>query len=239
MAELNKSEIYNIYCDESRVENIESNKMTIGALFIPRKKKKKIVGDMKAIFKSFDFAYELKWSKTGEKYFDFYKKIIDCFTENQDMQFRIIIVDKSKVAYEKYHNNDRELAFFKFYYLMLKPRLLDNSSYYIYLDKKPTRDKNIARALHSFLDSHILLHKKNCGINNFQAYSSDQNILIQIADFFTGLFGYACNEDVNNDAVKSKLVKYFMVKAKIKNLCFSTSLSENKCNIFAWKGKDL
>lgn len=232
-------ETYNIYCDESRVENVESNKMTIGAFFIPRQKKKKIVRDIKAIFKDFDFAYELKWSKTGEQYFDFYKKIIDYFIDNQNMQFRVIVVDKSKVAYEKYHNNDKELAFFKFYYLMLKPRLLDNSSYYIYLDKKPTRDKNIARALHSFLDSYILLHKNNCGIKHFQAYSSDKNTLIQIADFFTGLFGYACNEDIDNNVAKSKLIKYFMVKAKIKNLCVSTQLSESKCNIFAWKGKDL
>ncbi len=233
------SEIYNIYCDESRVENLESNKMTIGALFIPRPKKKKIVRDLKKMFKSFDFVYELKWSKAGEKYFDFYKKIIEYFLDSQDMQLRVIIVDKSKVAYEKYHNNDKELAFFKFYYLMLKPRLFDNSSYYICLDKKPTRDKNIARALHSFLDSHILLRKRNCGIKNFQAYSSDKNILIQIADFFTGLFGYACNENIDDDVVKSKLVKYFMLKAKIKNICVSTSLSENKCNIFAWKGKEL
>lgn len=233
------NEIYNVYCDESRVENIESNKMTIGALFIPRKKKKKIIRDIKAMFGNFDFAYELKWSKIGEKYFDLYKKIIDYYIDNQDMQFRVIIVDKSKVSYEKHHNNDKELAFFKFYYLMLKPRLLDNFSYYIYLDKKPVRDKNRARALHSFLDSHILLHKNNCGIKHFQAYSSDKNILIQITDFFTGLFGYACNEDVDNDVPKSKLIKYFIDKAKIKNLCVSTSLGESKCNIFAWKGKDL
>ena len=159
-------ETYNIYCDESRVENVESDKMIIGALFIPRQKKKKIVNDIKKILKSFDFSYELKWSKSGERYSDFYKKIIDYFIENQDMQFRVIVVDKSKVAYEKYHNNDKELAFFKFYYLMLRPRLLDNSSYYINLDKKPTCDKNIARALHSFLDSYILLHKKNCGIKH-------------------------------------------------------------------------
>jgi len=89
-------ETYNIYCDESRVENIKSNKMTIGALFIPRPKKKKIVRDIKAMFKDFNFAYELKWSKTGDKYFNLYKNIIDYFTENKNMQFRIIIVDKSK-----------------------------------------------------------------------------------------------------------------------------------------------
>lgn len=233
------NEIYNIYCDESRVENLQSNKMTIGALFIPRERKKKIVKDIKAMFEDFNFAHELKWSKVGEGYFDLYKNIIDYYIDNQNMQFRVIIVDKSRVAYEKYHNNDKELAFFKFYYLMLKTRLLDNSSYYIYLDKKPTRDKNIARALHSYLDSYILLHKDNCGIKHFQAYSSDKNTLIQIADFLTGLFGYACNEDVDNDVPKSKLIKYFRDKAKIKNLCISTSLGETKCNIFAWRGKDL
>jgi hypothetical protein len=61
-------EAYNIYCDESRVENTNSNKMVIGALFLLRPKKDRVVSEIKEIFAKHNFEYELKWSKVGKKY---------------------------------------------------------------------------------------------------------------------------------------------------------------------------
>jgi hypothetical protein len=226
--------IYNIYCDESRVENEDSDKMTIGALFVLRSKKNKVVRELKRIYIENEFSYELKWSKVGDKYFDFYKKIIDYFLNEPDLSFRVIVVDKKKVKKEVYHKNDSELAFFKFYYFMLRSRLLDDSAYYIFLDKKPTRDKNRARALHSFLDSYILWHKKNCNIRHLQSYSSDKSVLIQFSDLLTGLFGYECNKKAKKGTTKYKLVEYFKEKTQIKNLCTTSFLKETKCNIFVW-----
>jgi len=228
--------IYNIYCDESRVENEDSDKMTIGALFVLRSKKKKIVKEINKIYLENEFCYELKWTKVGDKYFDFYKKIIDYFIEESELNFRVIIVDKKKVKKEVYHKNDPELAFFKFYYFMLRARLLDDSAYYIFLDKKPTRDKNRARALYSFLSSYILGHKRNCNIRHLQSYSSDKNTLIQVSDFFTGLFGYGCNKKIKKGSTKHKLVEYFKEKTKKSDLCTTSFLSEKKCNVFVWDG---
>jgi len=152
----NTEKQFNIYCDESRVENKDSNTMVIGAIIIPREKKMRIIKKIKKIFIKHDFKQELKWIKTSPTYKNMYKELIDYFISEESVQFRCIVVNKNEINLEKYHNNDLELAFFKFYYLMLKQRLLDNNKYYIFLDKKPTRDKNRARALRSVLNSHIL-----------------------------------------------------------------------------------
>jgi len=227
---------YNIYCDESRVENPRSKNMVIGALFVSRKKKKSVVKKLKSICHKYDFSYELKWAKVHKKYFNFYKDIIDFFCDENNLNFRCIVVDKSEVELDKYHNNDPELAFFKFYYLMLRAKLLNQNKYYIFLDKKPTRDKNRARALHAYLDSYILWNKTECNIKHFQAYNSKDNILIQLTDFFTGLMGFACNENIQ-DSSKSKLVEYLRQKIKIDNLHTTSSLNEEKFNRFIWNKK--
>ncbi|HEC97111.1 MAG TPA: hypothetical protein ENI58_02990 [Nitrospirae bacterium] len=51
--------IYNVYCDESRVENPESNRMVIGALEVLRKEAPAIKTHLKDIYKKHDLKYEL------------------------------------------------------------------------------------------------------------------------------------------------------------------------------------
>lgn len=229
-------QIFNVYCDESRVENPDSSKMVIGALIIPRSMKFKILEGIKNIKEKYGFVYELKWTKTNTRFGDFYKKLIDYFISQPEIRFRCIVVDKKKINYSQYHNDDPELAFFKFYYLMLRPKLLDYKDYFIFIDRKPTRDRNRARALHSYLESYILWYKQECSIKHLQAYSSEQNLLLQIADYFTGLVGYASNVKMSKD-IKSEIVNYFEEKLGRK-ICEGSPLSEEKFNYFLWRGDE-
>lgn len=229
--------IYNLYCDESRVENKDSRIMVIGAIEIPRKEKKVIVEELKSIYREHQFVHELKWTKVHNKFIPFYKKLIDYFLSNPSMRFRCIIVDKTKVDIKQYHDSDEELAFFKFYYLLLKEKLLSNNEYYIFFDKKPTRDKHRARALHSYLDSYILWNREKCNIRSFQAIDSKDNILIQLTDYLVGLMGFACNEKTASNNPKRQLVQYLQESLERKDLCSTTPLNEGKFNVFAWEGK--
>ena len=187
--------------------------------------------ELKKICKEYKFNQEIKWNKVGNKYSEFYQKIVDLFFQNESLSFRCIIVDKKKIEYEIYHENDKELAFFKFYYLLLRDMLNDNSLYFIFLDKKPTRDKNRARALKAFLDSHLLIHRQQSQIKHFQAYNSSENVLIQLSDFLTGLFGYSNNNGEKSQ--KSKIVNFFQSKAGY-NLNKTTNKSATKINILRW-----
>lgn len=228
---------YNIYCDESRVENRDATRMVIGALIIPREKKKELAQQIHQIFDKHHFNGELKWVKTSDRFIGFYQEVIDSFLSSVDMQYRCIIVDKSKLDYLVYHNDDTELAFFKFYYFMLRQKLLDFKRYYVILDKKPTRDKNRARALHSYLESYILLHRESCTIAHLQAYHSHENIFLQMVDYITGLVAHAVNTS-GRDSVKINIVRYLKGKLGRRSFLYSTPLSEEKFNIFVWKGKD-
>lgn len=225
---------FNIYCDESRVENSDSRYMVIGALFVPRLLVDEIRGEMSKLFGSYKFYQELKWNKVGDRYLNFYKGIVDFFLKNESLHFRCIIVDKKKVQYEVFHQTDKELAFFKFYYLMLRNRLSDNNQYYIFLDKKPTRDKNRARSLKAFLDSYVLLHRNNCNIKHLQSYPSRENRLIQLTDFFTGLVSFASND--SKGKYKSEAVK-FLEKKLGRKVTISSPLTEKKFNVFNWNRK--
>lgn len=222
---------FNIYCDETRVENLDSQFMVIGALLVPRAQVDAVKEELKNLCKQYEFSQEIKWNKVGNKYETFYKNIVDYFFQNESLQFRCIIVDKSKVKYDIYHENDKELAFFKFYYLLLRDILDDNSQYFIFLDKKPTRDKNRARALNAFLDSHLLIHREQSQIKHFQAYNSLENLLIQLSDFLTGLFGYSNNTRVVSQ--KGEITSYFQSKAGIV-LNKTTRKSATKINILKW-----
>lgn len=228
----NPSAFY-ILCDESRVENKDSEKMVIGALLLSKNNKNKVRYDLKSIYKKYEFNFELKWTKTSNKYLKFYDELITYFLKNDDLSYRAIVVDKTKVDYEVYHDNDKELAFFKFYYLLLRNLLHDNCIYYILLDRKPTRDRNRARALKSFLDSHSLFHKNLCTIKHLQAYSSKENVLLQFSDFLTGLVGYANNRH-REKTTKNKV--YNSAESLLKQkLTLTTPLSNKKFNILVWE----
>ncbi len=226
---------YNIYCDESRVENPESKNMVIGALEVPRNKKMRITAELKDIYRKHEFIHELKWTRVHHKFLPFYKELIDFFYSTAEMSFRCIVVDKTKVKLEEFHGGDEELAFFKFYYIMLKQKLLSNNKYYIFLDRKPTRERHRARALHSYLDSYILWNKNGCNIQHFQAIDSKDNLLIQLTDYLVGLMGFACDERSNMDSAKGKVVQYLKERIGRHDLCAISSLSEEKLNVFVWQ----
>jgi hypothetical protein len=206
--------------------------MVIGALLIQRSSKKKVQNQLKDILNRHNIKGELKWNKVNSNYMDFYKDIINYFFKSTEINFRCIVVDKSKVNYEGYHNNDKELAFFKFYFLLLKEKIKNSCSYYIFLDKKPTRDKNRARALKSFLDSHILFNRTDTKLIHLQAYESKENLLIQLSDFITGLVAYGNNQN-KTKSNKTNLVNFFQEKIG-STVSSGTGLSVEKVNIFKW-----
>lgn len=228
-----KTQKVNIYCDESRVENQNSEHMVIGAIVVPRNHKESIVKKIKSLKAKHNFFQEIKWNKTGETFGVFYKDLVELFRDHEHVSFRAVIVDKTKVAYDMYHDNDEELAFFKFYYLLLRELLEDQSEYYVFLDKKPTRDKNRARALKAYLDSHLLYQRDRSQIKHLQAYDSQDNVLIQLADFFTGMLAYANNE-LHDSSYKSKLVE-FSQKTLGVDFIITTNRRVNKFNLLNWK----
>jgi len=230
-------QIFNIYCDESRVENKDSSRMVIGSLLLPRINKQEVVNGLEILLQKQRFLYEIKWTKTSSRFINLYKEIVDYFILRKDLEYRCIIVNKEKVDYAQYHNDDKELAFFKFYYLMLRQKVIDFKNYYIFLDRKPTRDKNRARALHAYLESHILLHKQECSIKHFQAYGSKDNLLLQLVDYLTGIVSFQVNTKDGGGA-KQEMAEYLLGKLGRDSFLQTSPLWEEKFNCFVWIGDE-
>ncbi|MDP2749834.1 MAG: DUF3800 domain-containing protein [Nanoarchaeota archaeon] len=221
-----KLKAFNIYCDESSIDNPQSNMMVIGALFIERGFVPEIKEAIKKIRSKHGVNGELKWVKTSSLIIPFYKDLFEYLfsIDGSKFTFRCIVVDKSQVDYKKYHREDKELAFYKFYYQLLKRRIVEGS-YYIFLDFRPSKNRNSVRRLGDFLSMF------SRDIKHIQAYSSHENIFIQIADILTGAVSFSHNTPKGSSA-KKDLVKIIAKNIGKKNLTFKSTFWENKFNIF-------
>ncbi len=229
-----RPKVVSAYFDESRIDNVESNYMVCGGVFIERRYAKEIRKDLRAILAEHSFFGEIKWSKTDVQRLNTYKEVVDYFFSlpAYKASFNCIVVDKQEIDLKKYHNNDKELAFFKFIYILLKQRVRPETKYYLNFDFKPTKMKNGLSEVASYLDLHIRQHVKSASIHHIQSYPSHESILIQVADLFTGAVSFAFNEDLSQPRPKNDLMKYIAAKIEKDDLRFCSSPQEKKFNIF-------
>ena len=232
-SETPEKQVYNVYLDESRIDNPESNYMVIGGTFVSRDKVRQIQKHIKAIRQKHEFFGEIKWTRVDARKKDFLEELIKHVLQlpENDFSFNCIVVQKDAVNYEKYHDGDKELAFFKFIYELLKQRLKNNSTYYIFLDFKPTKIKERVKNLGEFLTKHIYFNNNNTDIKHFQAYDSSENIFIQLADLFSGAVAYHYNGDPEGTE-KDKMASFIANNLGRERLFFATPRSEKKFNIF-------
>lgn len=232
---MSKRIAYNIYCDESYADHSVAKFMVIGGLFVNREMVPEIKERIKKIQEQRCIKGELKWVKTSSKTTIFYTELFTYLFSLPAHQFayRCIVVDQTSIDYKKYHKEDKELAFYKFYYQLLKHRIEPDKDYYISLDFKPTRSKNRVRRLKEFLSMVI---KNDEGeekdiIKHLQAYDSKENIFIQIADVITGAIAFSKNS-IGKSSDKKKLVNIIANSIGKENLIFCSSPGEKRFNIF-------
>jgi len=227
----------NAYFDESRIDNPESNFMVFGGLFVDRKYVKNIRRDITLILREEEFHSEIKWVRTDKQREVVYKRIVDYFfdTPAAKLAFNCIVVDKSLIQLEKFHDGDKELAFYKFVYQLLKKRIKPSHRYYLMFDFKPNKVRERLADLKGFLDSFIYVeHANTAQIKHLQGYDSKENVMLQVADLFTGAVGYAYNTTVSRSSKpKADLTKYIASKLNEESLKLRSSPSEKKFNIFA------
>lgn len=228
--------VYNIYLDESAIDNPRLFFEVVWWIWMRRNKRNEIVEKMKKLKENHRFWAELKRTKVSKRYTEFYKWLIDLFFEysEDDLQFHCIVADKRKINLEWYHENDKELWYYKFIYQLLKQKLYDNNEYYVFLDFKQTKREEWLRILKNYLWRHILFNNTNTVLKRVDAIHSDQNLLIQFADFLIWAVQY-CKNNLHNSEAKKEIVHYIAQKLWITSWClldFCSTKSEKKFNIF-------
>ena len=230
-------EVTNIYIDESRIDNPNNDCMVIGALFVERGHVPELKKDLKDIKQAFNIRSEIKWNRTDNLKLEGYKRLVDrLFEEGQDsINFHCMVVDKRTINYE-YFQEDKELAFFRFIYHLLRKRIKGGNDYYIFLDFKPTKLKERVARLKTQLNQFIYFDLNNsANIKKMQSYDSRDNLLIQLADLLAGAVGYHYN-DYPEGTAKDELAKYIAQKiGRGESLKFESHWSDVKFNIFNFK----
>lgn len=227
---------YEVYCDESNPDAFTSQSDTraqycvIGSLWLPADQRIQIKQSINALKQKYDFKPEIKWHKVHARYETFYHALTDLYLElsKQDqIRFRAIAVEAEKVNLVRFHENDAELGFYKFYYQMLVHWILDFNEYRVYCDEKTNRIKNRLATLRLVLDRTNI----SSSVLSVQALPSHEVVLIQFCDFLLGMASARLNESVVKDCVKDRVIRRLEEGLEVNRLA-PTSKDYTRFNIF-------
>jgi hypothetical protein len=225
-------EKYNIYCDEScHLEHDKEKVMVIGGIKCPKINRRYVIDEIYTIKEEYGipkFA-EIKWNKVSKCNLDYFKRLIDLFFEIEELQFRAVIVDKTKINHERFDQTHNDFYYKIYYYCLI--RLVDTQAEnYIYLDKKDTKGTYKINQLKSIISKKTDDFDQN-KIVRMQCVDSSELPILQMADLFIGAIGYHNREISKSSLAKKELIKYIQEKSGY-SLERSTYPSERKFNLF-------
>ena len=193
---------YNIYCDEScHLRKDTSDIMILGALQCPKKFRKGICNDIRAIKKKHNLNdnFEIKWTKVGNKRIEFYLELIEYFFMQSNLDFKCLVLSnkqqfvnyleeltdgKNYLIKEEYN-----LWYYKMYFILLNFFITPLNEYSIYVDIKDTRGGEKMKTLHEVLCNNNYDFKKRV-INKIQLIRSDESEILQLTDLLIGAIGF-------------------------------------------------
>lgn len=251
-----------IFVDESRLS--QSRYQLFGSLWLPRE----IQQDFREGFWNlWDNEFpsrksQLKWTKVSRGKLESYQNFVDYWLKKPKIDFRCLILDTHAIDYQKYHQGDKELGFYKFLYFFLS-RNIEKDCHYrkiedvyqIFIHARRQKDNVefgrledlkfcLNRRLRkscpekkSNLDVKVIFPSKNEWFNkpirNIEAIDSYLSPEIQLVDVLTGAVGYTW-EGFQTSPAKLSFINYIEKLLEMK-LNKPTSYLTDKMNIWKFK----
>lgn len=221
-----------IYCDEAHPDlfssqNPQARYMVIGSLWLRAEDRSSYKNAIHKLRDQYKIGGEFKWSKVSPSRIEFYKALVDWFYEQgENLRFRCIAIDHKQVDLVRFHENDQELGFYKFYYQLLNHWIHDFNQYSAYCDYKSNRRSARLCVLKRCMKNANL----SANILNVQAVRSKESVLIQLVDVLVGIASESLNKGVSPGSAKQQVVRY--LESLLKRKIAPTALSEKKFNIF-------
>ena len=228
--------IFELYCDESRQDllagkdNISNNNMFVclGGIMIEASSRNRIKASINQIKQQYGIHNEIKWTTVSPSKLQFYFDLIDVFFDAQELSFRTVVIDASKVNNFMYNKNDQELGYYKFYYQLLYHWINKDNKYRVYTDQKTNRDKMRLKELKRIVN----LGFNGCEpIQSIQAIDSYESVILQIQNILMGAVGYKYNYRHNGKSAAKEDVVRKIEERLHKSIC-PTGPFERKFNIF-------
>lgn len=220
-----------VYCDESRPELMAggrpSAKFTlIGSLWIPAEDRPELKAQIHQLRNYYDCWGEAKWSKISSSKLDFYTDLVDVFLDHPSAQFRCIAIEATLLDLARFHNDDGELGFYKFYYQLLYHWIRPGRGYRVFCDQKVNRDRARLSTLATVLQNAC----KQSSIAGIHAVDSKESSLTQVCDLLLGASQARANGSIESSSAKQAVLKY--VEDRIGRSISPTPASEEKFNVF-------
>lgn len=195
-----------VYCDESLSEAFVNPRqgtahLAIGSIWTDRVSvpvHRRRIGELRAMHQVHG---EMKWRKISPAGVEFYRDLIRLFfAAGQELRFRAIVVPTATLDL-RYHRNDPELGFYKFYYQMLVHRMVRNNDYRIFCDERPDREKCRLRDLQRCLEA-----KTHASVE-VQALPSSEVVLMQLCDVLLGAVSAKFNQSTVASPAKRAVIE--------------------------------
>lgn len=220
---------FEVYSDESGLEALSKKDahrfIAIGGVWMPSEFRDQFKLDFKTIKDKYNVQGELKWKKVSPAYYLLYENLVQYFYSTPELRFRVIVIESMKVDNHRFHNDDVELGFYKWYYQLLHHWIFDFNTYKIFLDHKINRDKGRVNDLFKVLDNANLTSE----IKQVQALPSEQSQGIQLADILTGITAAKFNQKTTSEA-KNKIIHF--TESLLNREIAPTGKWEEKFNVF-------
>lgn len=227
-------QIINVYCDEScHLENDQQGAMTLGAVWCPLSKRRKIAERIREIKTKHGLGteFEIKWTKVGPGKQEFYSDVIDYFFDDDDLHFRgLVVPDKNELKHEEY-GQTHDIWYYKMYFSMLKTIFDPGNEYRVYIDIKDTIGHEKVEKLHDVLCNNSYDFSRKT-IGRIQRIHSHESEILQLADLLIGALSYL-HRDLNGSQSKLALIERIRRRSGYR-LTHNTLLRENKFNLFIW-----
>lgn len=218
-----------IYCDESRHDGQSAQRhMVIGGLWLPRANRREILDGLHAVQREHRISGELKWTKVSRSRLPGYQAVVDYLAGRDDVHFRCIVVDKTKVDHDKYFQNDRQFGFWVFYWHCLKQWMGNGNTYYVSVDFKPESMHSGPRRLRQVLENECV---RRAWLKSLDCVDSRENLFCQVADIFIGAVGYEQN-DLHGSEIKRRLCEHIANRYELANLAGNDHPGQLRFNIF-------
>ena len=225
-----------IYCDETLPDlftssNQSDKNLLIGSLWIESELREDIKQKIKDLRSKHNVWGEIKWSKVSKSKESFYLELVDLFFSYKDrVRFRCIAVNPNEIIWA-YHNDDKELGFYKFYYFVLDKWIRDFNEYSIFCDAKVNRDLSRLNKLHEIL----ITSNRLSYIDRVQALPSKEVVLIQLTDLLLGAASSKLNSIKHTNMAKNNIID--KIEQNLGRKIKPTYLDEKKFNLFNIKLK--
>ncbi|MGA7754584.1 MAG: DUF3800 domain-containing protein [Candidatus Sulfotelmatobacter sp.] len=229
--------LINVYCDESsHLENDSRSFMALGALSCPNNK----VRDFARLIRGLKIEHglpekqELKWVSVAPSNVRFYESVVRLFFESDALRFRVVVADKRCLDHDAFDQTHDEW-YYKMYYQLLTRILEQKNRYEIYLDLKDTLGGRKVRKLGRVL-SNAMWDFDQESIVRIEQVRSHESALLQLTDILIGAVGSVhCGN--GGSAAKERIIRQIRELSHF-SLSRTTSLAEQKFNIFCWSGRE-